>query len=103
MPRWVEAVPLASIAEEDVVRFDHGAHTYALVRVGGRVYAIDGLCTHEATHLADGLVMDHVIECPMHNGRFDVRDGRALGAPVCVNLRTYPTLIDNRTVFLEIE
>jgi 3-phenylpropionate/trans-cinnamate dioxygenase ferredoxin subunit len=33
--------------------------------------------------------MEHVIECPKHNGRFDIRDGRALGAPVCVNLKTY--------------
>jgi 3-phenylpropionate/trans-cinnamate dioxygenase ferredoxin subunit len=47
------------------------------------------LCTHEKIHLADGLVMEHVIECPKHNGRFDIRDGRALGAPVCVNLKTY--------------
>ena len=41
----------------------------------------DGLCTHEQAHLCDGLVMDHVIECPMHNGRFDIRNGRALRAP----------------------
>ena len=41
--------------------------------------------------LADGLVMDNIIECPKHNGRFDYRTGEAKGAPVCVNLRTYPS------------
>ena len=44
-------------------------------------YATDGLCTHEQVHLADGLVMDNIIECPKHNGRFDYphrcRQGRA--------------------------
>ena len=58
-------------------RFDFGAQTFAIYRAGGKVYATDGLCTHEQADLCDGLVMDHVIECPMHNGRFDIRTGRA--------------------------
>lgn len=53
-------------------------------------------------HLADGLVMKNIIECPKHNGRFDYRTGEAKGAPVCVNLRTYPTRVLNGEVFIEI-
>ncbi len=44
-------------------------------------------------HLADGLVMDHIIECPKHNGRFDYRTGEAKGAPACVNLRIFPVTL----------
>ena len=47
--------------------------------------------------------MDYVIECPMHNGRFDIRDGRALGAPACVNLKTYPAKIEDDIVFILVE
>ena len=40
-------------------------------------------CVHaRAPLLADGLVMDHIIECPKHNGRFDYRTGEGKGAPV---------------------
>ena len=85
------------------MRFDHEGRTYAVFRVAGKVYATDGLCTHEQVHLCDGLVMDHVIECPMHNGRFDIRDGRALGAPACVNLNTYPAKIEDNIVFMLVE
>ena len=45
-------------------------------------------------HLADGLVMDDIIECPKHNGRFNYKTGEAKGAPVCVNLKTYPVKVE---------
>ena len=97
MTQWIAAGALDDIDDEDVARFDHAGRTFAIYRVDERVYATDGLCTHEQVHLCDGLVMDHVIECPKHNGRFDVRDGRALGAPACVNLKTYPAKHESNT------
>ena len=103
MPSWVEAVPLDRIEDEDVVRFDYGGKTFVIVRIGEAAYALDGLCTHEAAHLADGIVIDHVIECPMHNGRFDVRSGRALRAPACIDLRSYKTKIENGKVWIDFE
>ncbi len=65
------------IEEEDVIRFDHGGHTFAIYRSpDNKYFATDGLCTHEKVHLADGLVMDNIIECPKHNGRFDYGPAR---------------------------
>jgi 3-phenylpropionate/trans-cinnamate dioxygenase ferredoxin component len=103
MSQWISACDFDDIDDEDVVRFDYSGHTYAIYRVRDKVYVTDGLCTHEQVHLCDGLVMDHVIECPKHNGRFDVRDGRALGVPVCFNLRTYASKVDGGKVFIEID
>ncbi|MFM0016547.1 non-heme iron oxygenase ferredoxin subunit [Paraburkholderia sediminicola] len=102
MSQWVEAAALGDIEDEDVMRFDHAGHTYAIYRVNGNVYASDGLCTHEHVHLSDGLVMDHVIECPKHNGRFDMRDGRPLCAPVCEKLKTYPAKIEAGRILIEV-
>jgi 3-phenylpropionate/trans-cinnamate dioxygenase ferredoxin subunit len=101
MTTWTEVCPLDDIDDEDVKRFDHAGKTFAIYRYEDKVYASDGLCTHEKVHLCDGLVMEHVIECPKHNGRFDIRDGRALGAPVCVNLKTYPAKIEGDTIFIQ--
>ena len=47
-------------------------------------------------------VMDEIIECPKHNGRFDYRTGAARGAPVCVNLNTYPVKVEGDDVLVEI-
>ncbi|HSX74967.1 MAG TPA: MocE family 2Fe-2S type ferredoxin [Shinella sp.] len=98
---WVEVCAADEIDEEDVIRFDHAGRTFAIYRSPEDTYhATDGLCTHEKIHLADGLVMDHIIECPKHNGRFDYKTGEAKGAPVCVDLRTYPIKVEGGTVFI---
>jgi 3-phenylpropionate/trans-cinnamate dioxygenase ferredoxin subunit len=103
MTNWVTACSVEDVALEDVIRFDHGTRTFAVYRSpGGQYYATDGLCTHEKIHLAEGLVMDNIIECPKHNGRFDYRTGEAKGAPVCINLRIYPVRIDDGKVLIDV-
>ncbi|MCC0021026.1 MAG: Rieske 2Fe-2S domain-containing protein [Nitratireductor sp.] len=103
MANWVEACSAESIEEEDLIRFDHGDRTFAIYRSPDSEYfATDGLCTHEQVHLEEGLVMDDVIECPKHNGRFNYKTGKALGAPVCVNLQTYPVKIEGGTIFVDV-
>jgi 3-phenylpropionate/trans-cinnamate dioxygenase ferredoxin subunit len=103
MTNWVAACSVEDVALEDVIRFDHGGRTFAVYRSpAGQYYATDGLCTHEKIHLADGLVMDNIIECPKHNGRFDYRTGEAKGAPVCINLRTYPVRVDDGKVLIDV-
>ena len=98
---WVDACATDDIDQEDVIRFDHGGRTFAIYRTDDdRYFASDGFCTHERAHLSDGLVMGTIIECPKHNGRFDIRTGEAKGAPVCVALKTYPVKVDGGRVFV---
>jgi len=100
---WLEVCAASAIDEEDVMRFDQGDKTFAVYRgMDDDYYATDGLCSHEAVHLADGLVMDGLIECPKHNGRFDYRTGVAKGAPVCINLRTYPVKVEDGKVLISL-
>ncbi|CAN5442548.1 hypothetical protein BH09VER1_BH09VER1_46750 [soil metagenome] len=88
---WIEICAAADLAPADVLRYEHGRKTYALIRdAAGRLYATDGICTHGNTHLADGLVKDDIIECPKHNGRFHLADGSPARAPVCRGLASYP-------------
>ncbi len=101
---WVAACEADAIEEEDVIRFDHAGRTFAIYRLAGDAYhATDGLCTHEQAHLADGFVIDAIIECPKHNGRFDVRTGAAKGAPACINLKTYPVRIEAGKVLIGLD
>ncbi len=103
MTQWIDVCAAGDIDEEDVLRFDRDGKTFALYRSpDNKYYATDGLCTHEQVHLADGLVMDHIIECPKHNGRFDYRTGAAKGAPVCVDLKTYPVKVEAGRVLLQV-
>lgn len=103
MSQWVDACAVEDVEEEDVIRFDHGGKTYAIYRSpDDSWFCTDGLCSHEQVHLADGLVMDYVIECPKHNGQFDYRTGEAKRAPVCVNLATYPARAEGGRVLVQV-
>jgi 3-phenylpropionate/trans-cinnamate dioxygenase ferredoxin subunit len=103
MPQWIDVCALDDIDAEDVLRFDHDGKTYAVYRSpDDQYFATDGLCTHEKVHLAGGLVMDDIIECPKHNGRFNYKTGAAKGAPVCVDLKTYPAKAQGNRVLIEI-
>ncbi len=69
MAQWIGACGADNIDEEEVVRFDHGPRTFAIYRSPvNRYFATDGMCTHGKVHLADGLVVEHTIACPKHNG-----------------------------------
>lgn len=99
---WIPVCPIAELALESVRRFDHGGRTFAVYRTAtGELFCTDGLCTHEAVHLADGLLVDYEIECPKHAGAFDIRTGEALRLPPCLDLRTWP--VRDRDGIVEIE
>ena len=86
-----------------MIRFDHAGETFAIFRsADGEFFATEGYCTHERNCLADGLVMGDIIECPKHNGRFNYKTGQAKGAPVTVNLKTYPIKVEGGAVFVDI-
>ena len=87
---WIEICAAADLGKNDILRFDHGKKTFALIRdAEGGLYATDGICTHGNAHLADGLVVGKTVECPKHNGRFHLADGSPARAPICRGLATY--------------
>lgn len=102
MTGWIRACAADEIDEEDLIRFDHDGRTYCIYNTEKGFFATDGHCTHEEQHLEDGMVIGTVIECPLHQGRFDIPTGKALSAPVCVDLKTYPVKVENGDVFMEI-
>lgn len=88
---WIGVCRADDVAAADAIRFDYGKKTYALYRDADcHLYATDGLCTHGNIHLSDGLVIGTTIECPKHNGRFNLADGSPARAPICRGLVTYP-------------
>jgi 3-phenylpropionate/trans-cinnamate dioxygenase ferredoxin subunit len=99
---WVEVLSLEEIGDDDVVPVTVDGRDFAVYRTAeGDVYASDGHCTHEATLLCDGLVMDATIECPKHNGRFSLIDGMALGAPVLIDLKMFPVKVEDGKIHID--
>jgi naphthalene 1,2-dioxygenase system ferredoxin subunit len=99
---WVDASALDDVPDDDVAGVAVQGRDIALYKVEGEVYATDNTCTHGQARLCDGFLEGHEIECPLHQGKFDIRDGRATCAPVTEALRCYPVRIEGGRVLLNL-
>lgn len=99
---WHFAGNAEDFEDEDVEQVKVGPLAIAVYRAKGQFYATQDLCTHERAYLSDGVVIDCIVECPFHQGRFDVRTGKAMGAPVIVPLKTYPLKVVDGLLYVQV-
>ena len=100
---WTDALSADALPTDDVVGVVVNGRDIAIYTCGDEVYATDNTCTHGQARLCDGFLDGHEIECPLHQGKFDVRDGQPMCDPVTEALRSYPVKVDGRRVYLQID
>lgn len=100
--QWIKLIEVSAVPSEDVAAVDAAGRELAIYGVGGEVFATDNVCTHGHARLCDGFLDGHEIECPLHQGKFDVRTGKALCEPLTTDIRTYPVKIEDGHVFVEL-
>ncbi|MBA3422303.1 MAG: nitrite reductase small subunit NirD [Thermoleophilaceae bacterium] len=61
----------------------------AVFRTDDGFFALDNTCTHMGGPLADGIVADETVACPLHDRRFELATGRAVGHE-CGGVAAYP-------------
>lgn len=100
---WIDAAALDELPAEDVKGVQVEGLDVALYRVQGEVYATSDICTHAQARLCEGFLEGHEIECPLHQGRFDIRNGKAMCAPLTEDLKVYPVKIEGGRVFIALD
>ena len=91
---------LADLASGEATSVALGDRELALYRIADHVYASDNLCTHGGGRLCDGFLDGYSIECPLHQGAFDVRDGAPVRFPAEEPLATYAIEIEGGEVYV---
>ena len=99
---WHEVSGAQSLGEEEAMAVVLAEQPIALVRSGGRYYALHNVCTHQFALLSEGYVEDGCIECPLHQGRFELATGQPKAPPVSVPVRVYPVKTENQKVFVQL-
>lgn len=99
---WVDVSAQDDVPQEDVLGVEAQGRDIALYSVEGQVYASDGICTHGHARLCDGFLEGYEIECPLHQGRFDIRNGRAMCAPLTEDIAVYPVKIEGGRVYVDL-
>lgn len=98
---WIDAIGVDELSDDDATAVEVAGREIALYRIDGRVYATSNICTHGQARLCDGFLEGFEIECPLHQGKFDVRTGQALCAPVAEDVRTYAVKIEQNRVLID--
>ncbi|MBN9426622.1 MAG: non-heme iron oxygenase ferredoxin subunit [Burkholderiales bacterium] len=99
---WVAVADESDLIEGEVIAAVAGGRELALYLIEGEVHATDNKCTHGDARLSEGFVMDHCIECPLHQGQFDVRTGEPLCAPVTEPIRVWPAKCEQGRVWVDL-
>ncbi len=97
---WIDVAAQDDVPEDDVIGVDAQGREVALYSVQGEIFATDNICTHGHARLCDGFLEDFEIECPLHQGRFDVRSGKAMCAPLTADVRVYPVKVEGDRVLV---
>ena len=99
---WIDLLAIEQVNQSDVTAVHVQGREIALYEIDGQIYATDNLCTHGAGRMSDGFFDGREIECPLHQGRFDVCTGQAMCAPLTENIRVYPVRIAHHRVFINL-
>ena len=100
---WTAVASFDDFAASDAIAVVAAGKEIAIFLVDGAVFATANRCTHGDARLCDGWVEGHEIECPLHQGRFDIRNGKALCAPLTEDLRVYPVKIEAGRVYVALD
>jgi 3-phenylpropionate/trans-cinnamate dioxygenase ferredoxin component len=91
-----------ALGDDEALGVRVGEVPIAIVRAGGALHAVHNVCTHQYALLSDGYVEDGCIECPLHQGRFELTTGLAKCAPVTEPVKVYPVKVEVGKILVEL-
>jgi 3-phenylpropionate/trans-cinnamate dioxygenase ferredoxin subunit len=102
--KWTRACGTSEVSRGDVKRWDFDGRSFAIFRSEkDEFFVTQNVCTHEHAFLSDGYLDGYMIECPRHAGMFDIRSGKAVSPPACVNLRTFAVRVEGDDVLVALD
>ena len=76
-------------------------HEILAVNLGGKVFCLDGRCTHAGAPLAEGTLDGEVLTCPWHYSQFNITNGNVMRGPAYKPLKTYVVEEKKNSLFIE--
>lgn len=95
---WIKVAAVEDVPEDGTLLVHCAGEPVCLYNLGGKLHATHDTCTHGQASLADGFIAGEDIECPLHQGRFHIPTGKAVGVPCTVDLRVYPLKVQDGAV-----
>ena len=94
---------LDELDDDEPFRAEIDGVGYAVFKVGDNVYVTADQCSHGPGLLSEGYVEDCEVECPFHQGKFDIRTGMPTEPPCEVPVSTWTPVVEQGAVFIDID
>ena len=102
VPARMKLCTTAEVAPGEALKVELAGLTLAVFNVDGQFHVTDDACTHGPGSLSEGFLDGEVIECNFHQGCFNVRTGEVVTPPCVVPVKTYHSIIEDGTVYIEL-
>ncbi len=102
MSEFVNAARLADLPDGGKLSLEIQDRYVVLVRIGGSIYCVDDVCTHDGGPLGEGDLEDHCLVCPRHGAKFDVRTGDAVAMPATEPTATHDVKVDGEWILVKL-
>jgi len=91
-----------SLGNGDIIGFDYNSKKILIVKAQDKIYATDGICTHEYADLSTGFLNEEekTVTCPLHLSVFKLDDGIPENPPAEIPLKTYTVKIQNKGIYV---
>ncbi len=99
MSDWVRVCTRSELLPGEYRVVYDGDTPIAVFNLGGDLYAIEDICTHDGGELTGGIIEGHEIECPRHGARFDIRTGAVLCPPAYEPTASFPVREEDGVIF----
>ncbi len=103
MPKRLELCRTDEVEEGSALKCEAEDLVLAVFNINGQFYVTDDTCTHGPGSLSEGYIEDDVVECNFHNGQFNIKTGEVAGPPCMVPIKTYPAIVEDGKVVINID
>ena len=105
MPSIIDVCPTNELVPGDKRLVEFEDLEIGVFNCAGKVYAIEDRCSHDNGPLIEGEFDEQActIECPRHGSLFDITTGTPKTLPAYVPVDTFPVIIEQETIKLEVE
>jgi 3-phenylpropionate/trans-cinnamate dioxygenase ferredoxin subunit len=100
---FVKAANVGDVPEGQAIVVEVGDQEVALCNVGGEIYAVANVCTHDGGPLGEGILLGDEIECPRHGARFNVKTGAVRTLPAIMPIPSYEVKVEGDEVYVDVE
>lgn len=100
--RWHDVGDISTLSAEEPISTTVAGEPVGVFLVAGRCHAIHDVCPHEYVRLSHGYVDNGIVECPLHEARFDLQSGNCLGGPTDLPVKVYEVKVDGSRVLVKL-